>query len=131
MHYGKMLFIFNICIKGDKYIECPFCCYLKDYIGQYIRIGVVCNCDTNNHIYRDGYITRSSFVDNTISLYSSLIGGNVIFATSCDNIFEIYLFNNTPGAASNTINKIEIKDMEEQMRNLLKSVQEGTFLKEG
>lgn len=111
-------------------MECPFCCFLKDYMGQYVRIGVVCNCDTNDHIYWDGFIKKNSFVDNTISLYSSPIGGNVTFSTCCDNIFEIYLFNNTPGAASETKSKIEIKDMEEQMRTLLKSVQEGNFLKE-
>lgn len=109
-------------------MECPFCCFLRDYIGQYVRIGVVCNCDTNNHIYYDGFITRNSFIDNTISLYSAPIGGYVIFSTACENIFELYFF---PIAAADAKNKIEIKEMEEQMRNLVKSAEEGTLQKEG
>ena len=107
-------------------MDCPFCCLLKNYVGQYLRIGFVCNCDTNDHIYRDGYITRFSFCDNVIKLFDSPTNGEVIFTGCCDNIFEIYLFgNNTPGAAAST-EPSEITDiatMVEQRRSLLKSVQ--------
>lgn len=111
-------------------MECPFCCFLEDYIGQYVRIGVVCNCDTNDHIYWDGFIRRSSFIDDTIRLFSSPFGGEITFATCCENIFEIYLFDNTPALASESKNKIDIKVMEEQRRSLLQSVQEGKLQKE-
>lgn len=111
-------------------MECPFCCFLQGFIGQYVRIGVVCNCDTNDHIYWDGFIRRSSFVDDTIRLFSSPYGGNITFATCCDNIFEIYLFDNTSGVASESNKKIDIKSMEEQRRDLLKLALEGNLQKE-
>lgn len=104
-------------------MECPFCCFLRDFIGQYVRVGVVCNCDTNDHIYRDGYIRRSSFCDNAIKLFDSPVNGEVIFTACCDDIFELYIFNNTPGVAEDTNDITDIATMVEQRRSLLKSVQ--------
>jgi hypothetical protein len=104
------------------FMDCPFCCFLRDYIGQYLRIGVVCGCDTNDHIYRDGFIRRSSFFDNTIRLFDAPIGGNVIFTACCDNIFELYIFDNA-GAAAPGADVPDIATMVEQRRSLLKSVQ--------
>ncbi len=103
-------------------MDCPFCCFLRDYIGQYVRIGVVCNCDTNDHIYRDGYIRRSSFCDNVIKLFDSPVNGEVIFTTCCDNIFEIYIFSSGAPMATEITS---IDTMVEQRRNLLKSVQDN------
>ena len=113
-------------------MDCPFCYFLKKYIGQFLRIGVVCNCDTNDHIYMDGYITRCSFEDNVIKLFDSPINGEVIFTTCCDNIFEIYLFAANAPASAETAKPKEIIDtatMMEQRRSLLKSVQ-GTLQEE-
>ncbi|MGB4608379.1 MAG: hypothetical protein WBI62_07795 [Sedimentibacter sp.] len=109
-------------------MDCPFCHFLKNFIGQFLRIGVVCNCDSNDHIYRDGYITRCSFEDNVIKLFDSPINGEVIFTTCCDNIFEVYLFPpaNSPQVAAEVEkpkNIIDVATMVEQRRNLLKSVQ--------
>lgn len=104
-------------------MDCPFCCFLRNYVGQYVRVGVVCNCDTNDHIYRDGYIKRSSFFDNAIRLFDSPINGEVIFTASCDSIFEIYLFDNTPTVAEDSNNVIDIATMMEQRHSLLKTVQ--------
>lgn len=105
-------------------MECPFCCFLSDYIGQYVRIGVVCGCDTDDHIYRDGYIRRSSFYGNAIRLFDSPVNGEVIFTACCNDIFEIYIFSNTPGVDAVDSNNIpDITTMVEQRRNLLKSVQ--------
>lgn len=104
-------------------MDCPFCCFLRDYIGQYVRIGVVCNCDTNDHIYRDGYIKRRSFCDNVIKLFDSPVNGDVIFTTCCDNIFEIYIFGSGVPAVATDITSIDT--MVEQRRNLLKSVQDN------
>ena len=103
---------------------CPFCCFLKSYVGQFVRIGVVCNCDTNDHIYRDGYITGCSFHDNFIRLFDSPINGEVIFTACCDNIFEIYIFESaTMGADAKPNNITDIATMVEQRRSLLKSMQ--------
>lgn len=102
-------------------MNCPFCYFLRDYIGQFVRIGVVCNCDTNDHIYRDGYIRRSSFCDDTIRLFDSPVNGEVTFTTCCDNIFELYIFPNIGAADSKDIT--DIATMFEQRRSLLKSVQ--------
>jgi len=90
----------------------------------------VCNCDSNDHIYRDGYITRCSFEDNVIKLFDSPINGEVIFTTCCDNIFEVYLFPpaNSPQVAAEVEkpkNIIDVATMVEQRRNLLKSVQDN------
>jgi hypothetical protein len=104
-------------------MDCPFCYFLKDYIGQFVRIGVVCNCDTNDHIYRDGYIRRHSFCDKVIRLFDSPVNGDVIFTACCDNIFEIYLFDNAPSAALEPNNITDIATMVEQRHSLLKSVQ--------
>lgn len=110
-------------------MDCPFCCFLKNYVGQYLRIGLVCNCDTNDHIYRDGYITRHSFCDNFIRLFDSPANGQVIFTGYCDDIFEIYLFNYStldlaPLADSSDITSIAT--MVDQRRSLLKSLQGNT-----
>lgn len=111
-------------------MDCPFCCFLRDYIGQYVRIGVVCNCDTNDHIYRDGYIRRNSFSDNLIKLYDSPVNGDVIFTACCDNIFEIYIFDNVvPDATVDLKNIISIDSMVEQRLNLLQTVK-GNLQKE-
>lgn len=108
-------------------MDCPFCRFLQNYVGQYLRIGFVCNCDTNDHIYKDGYITRCSFCDNFIKLFDSPTNGQVIFTGCCDDIFEIYLFaNNTPGlaeAAADLGNITGIAEMVDQRRRVLKSVQ--------
>jgi hypothetical protein len=111
-------------------MECPFCCFLRDYVGQFVRIGVVCGCDTNDHIYRDGYIKRNSFYENTISLFDSPVNGDVVFTACCDDIFELYIFNNSPGAAD--IKEItDVATMMEQRHSLLKSVQgQGSLQKE-
>lgn len=106
-----------ICNKGVWIMECPFCCFLYDYIGEYVRVGVVCNCDTNDHIYRDGYIQRRSFNHNILRLYSSPSGGNVIFTTCCDNIFELYIFPNDAGA------RVDAATMAEQRLSLLKKLE--------
>ncbi len=95
---------------------CNFCHLLKDHIGEYVRVGVVCNCDTNNHIYRDGYIQRGSFCFGTIRLFDSAEGGNVIFTACCDDIFEVYLFP----VGGNTI---DIPTMVEQRLNFLERLQ--------
>ena len=100
----------------DKKRECNFCRFLRDHIGEYVRVGVVCNCDTNNHIYRDGYIQRGSFCFGTIRLFDSAEGGDVIFTACCDDIFEVYLF---PVQG----NAIDIATMEEQRLNFLEKVQ--------
>jgi hypothetical protein len=111
-------------------MDCPFCCFLKNCIGQFIRIGVVCNCDTNDHIYRDGYITKKSFYNNAIRLYDSPTSGEVIFTACCDSIFEIYIFDtNTPTADAKPSDITDIATMEKQRRNLLESVQ-GNLQKE-
>lgn len=115
-------------------MNCPFCRFLRNYIGQYLRIGAVCNCDTNDHIYRDGYITRCSFEDNVIKLFDSPINGEVIFTTCCDNIFEVYLFppeiaEATTAQAEKPKDIIDVATMTEQRLNLLKSVQ-GTLQEE-
>ncbi|WP_326907241.1 hypothetical protein [Sedimentibacter sp. MB31-C6] len=104
-------------------MECPFCCFLKDYIGQYVRIGVVCNCDTNDHIYIDGYINKRSFNDNTIRLFDSIRGGNVIFTGCCDDIFEIYIFDCGVAGATDTDKVINIETMVKQRQSLFNSVQ--------
>lgn len=107
-------------------MDCPFCWFLRDYIGQYVRIGVVCNCDTNDHIYVDGYIKRSSFCDNLIRLFSAPRGGDVIFTACCDNIFEVYLFGNTVASVDKDISKddiIDVKTMIEQRQSLLEKAQ--------
>lgn len=110
-------------------MECPFCCYLRDYVGQFVRVGVVCGCDTNDHIYRDGYIRRNSFCENTIRLFDSPVNGDVIFTACCDDIFELYIFNNTPAAAAADMNDItDAATMIEQRRSLLKSVQDQDSL---
>lgn len=85
----------------------------------------MCNCDSNDHIYRDGYITRCSFEDNVIKLFDSPINGEVIFTTCCDNIFEVYLFPpaNSPQVAAEVEkpkNIIDVATMVEQRRNLLR-----------
>lgn len=107
-------------------MECPFCCLLRNYIGQYIRVGIVVNCasdNTNyNHRYNDGYIQRRSFFDNTIRLFDAPRGGNVIFTACCDDIFELYFFD-TVGDASVTIKNIEAKTMVEQRLSLLNKIQ--------
>ena len=113
-------------------MDCPFCCFLRNYIGQFIRIGVVCNCDTNDHIYWDGFITRFSFCDNLIKLFDCPIDGRVIFTGCCDDIFEIYLFaNDTLGSAATPDpgKMISIAEMVNQRRMVLKSVQ-GNLQKE-
>ena len=104
-------------------MECPFCGLLKDFIGQYVRIGVVCNCDTNDHIYRDGFIKKTSFSNNTIKLYDSPIRGNVIFTACCDDIFEVYFFGIKPSEAFDKNKIIDVETMIEQRRSLLKSAQ--------
>ncbi len=87
----------------------------------------MCNCDSNDHIYRDGYITRCSFEDKIIKLFDSPINGEVIFTTCCDNIFEIYLFPLANGPEVAEVEKpkniIDAATMTEQRLNLLKSVQ--------
>lgn len=112
-------------------MECPFCSFLRDYVGQYVRVGVVCGCDTNDHIYRDGYIRRNSFCENTIRLFDSTFNGEVIFTACCDDIFELYIFNNIPGAAATDSSNItDVATMMEQRRSLLKSVQGQDNLQE-
>lgn len=106
-------------------MACPFCRLLyKEYLGEYIRVGVVCGCDTNDHIYRDGFIQKRSFYDNTIRLYDSPKGGDVIFTACCDEIFELYIF---PRESDKTT---DIPTMIEERYNLLKSVQKD-LKKEG
>lgn len=108
---------------------CPFCHYLeKRAIGEYVRIGVVCNCDTNDHIYRDGYITRRSICDNIIRLFDAPVHGDVIFTACCEDIFEIYLFDIVPAVAP-PVDNIDIATMVEQRRSLLRTVQ-GDLQKE-
>lgn len=107
-------------------MDCPFCCFLKNYVGQYLRIGFVCNCDTNDHIYKDGFITRYSFCGNIIRLFDSPVNGQVIFTGCCDNIFEIYLFNTNPpelGATADSDDITSIAKMVDQRLGLLKSLQ--------
>ena len=109
-------------------MDCPFCSFLKCHVGQYLRIGFVCNCDTNDHIYRDGYITRCSFFENFIKLFDSPVNGQVIFTGCCDNIFEIYLFNNNASdlaepAVADLKNITSIAEMVDQRRRVLKSLQ--------
>lgn len=78
-------------------MECPFCCYLQDYIGQFVNIGFVVNCCLDNatppvnHVYGAGFIRKSSFYGNSIRLYDSPSkNANVIFTGLCDNIFELH-----------------------------------------
>jgi len=107
-------------------MKCPFCCLLRNYIGQYIRVGIVVNCASDNtsfnHRYNDGYIQRNSFIDNTFSLYDAPRGGNVIFTACCDDIFELYFFD-TVSAANETVTNIDIPTMVEQRLKLLNAVQ--------
>lgn len=107
-------------------MKCPFCCLLKNYIGQYIRVGIVVNCASDNtsfnHRYNDGYIQRNSFSDNTFSLYDAPRGGNIIFTACCDDIFELYFFD-TVSAANETVKNIDITTMVDQRFNLLNAVQ--------
>ena len=111
-------------------MECPFCSYLeKNVLGQYVRIGVVCNCDTNDHIYRDGYITRRSFSGKVIKLFNAPVRGDVIFTACCDDIFEIYLFDIIPVVAA-TESRIDPATMTEQRRSFLRSLQ-GDWQEEG
>lgn len=109
-------------------MECPFCCLLRNYIGQYIRVGIVVNCASDNtsvnHRYNDGYIQRSSFFDNTIRLYDAPRGGNVIFTACCDDIFELYFFD-TVGAVNETVKNIDITTMVNQRFNLLNTIQDS------
>jgi len=107
-------------------MKCPFCCLLQNYIGQYIRVGIVVNCASDNtsfnHRYNDGYIQRNSFFDNTISLYDAPRRGNVIFTACCDDIFELYFFD-TVEPAVETIKNIDITTMTDQRLQLLNSIQ--------
>ena len=102
-------------------MECPFCCLLRCYIGQYIRVGIVVNCASDNtsfnHRYNDGYIQRGSFFDNTIRLYDSPRGGNVIFTACCEDIFELYFFD----TVGTTVKEIDTKTMIDQRIYLLNS----------
>jgi hypothetical protein len=110
-------------------MECPFCCFLRNYIGQYVRVGIVVNCASDNtsynHRYNDGYIQRSSFFDNAIRLYDAPRGGNVIFTACCDDIFELYLFD-TVGETTETIKNIDISTMNEQRLYLFNTIQSST-----
>lgn len=75
-------------------MDCPFCCLLKEHIGEYVGIGFICNCYLDdpryNHAYGFGYIRRSSFYGDSIRLYYQRRGGNVAFTANCEDIFEIY-----------------------------------------
>ncbi len=75
-------------------MKCPFCCLLQNYIGQYIRVGIVVNCASDN----------------------------VIFTACCDDIFELY-FLDTAGAAKETIKNIDITTIVDQRLYLLNAVQ--------
>ncbi|NLJ57421.1 MAG: hypothetical protein GX339_01080 [Tissierellia bacterium] len=99
-------------------MECPFCYFLEDFTGVYLRIGVVCNCDTNDHTYRDGYITRKSFLDNTIRLFDSPYRGNVIFTADCDSIFEVYLFPSAPNTIVSEENATETIEQDAMKKDI-------------
>lgn len=77
-------------------MECPFCCFLQNYIGQFVNIGFVVNCCLDNatppinHVYGAGFLRKSSFYDDSIRLYDAPRGGNVIFTGLCENIFELH-----------------------------------------
>lgn len=111
-------------------MECPFCCLLQNYIGQYIRVGIVVNCasdNTNfNHRYNDGYIQRRSFFEDTIRLYDEPMGGNVIFTACCEDIFELYFFDTVVDMAGSTAKGVDVPTMVEQRLALLSTVQGTT-----
>lgn len=96
-------------------MECPFCCFLKNYTGRFVGIGFVCNCclDTTqyNHVYGFGYIRRRSFYGNSIRLYDAPRDGNVIFTANCDDIFEVYF---PPNDANGPMSKEKLKAMVEE-----------------
>lgn len=107
-------------------MECPFCCFLCDFIGQYVRIGVVTNCASDvpvfNHIYYDGFIQRRSFCNNTLRLYDDPMFGNVTFTACCDDIFEVYIFPTVTAENTEATNKIDIPTMVEQRLELLNTI---------
>jgi hypothetical protein len=78
-------------------MTCPFCCFLQDYIGQFVNIGFVVNCCLDNatppinHVYGAGFLKKSSFYGDSIRLYDSPTkNANVIFTGRCDDIFELH-----------------------------------------
>ncbi|HHZ02049.1 MAG TPA: hypothetical protein GX396_03825 [Tissierellia bacterium] len=105
-------------------MECPFCCFLRNYIGEFVRIGIVCNCDTNDHIYRDGYITRKSFLDSTIRLFSSPYKGKPIFTANCDSIFEVYIFPVVANSVETSETDADIEDIDTDDMEIEKNMDE-------
>ncbi|KAF5049803.1 hypothetical protein SDC9_93486 [bioreactor metagenome] len=96
-------------------MECPFCCFLKNYTGRFVGIGFVCNCclDTTqyNHVYGFGYLRRRSFYGDSIRLYDAPRDGNVIFTANCDDIFEVYF---PPNDANGPMSMEELKTIVEE-----------------
>lgn len=106
-------------------MECPFCCFLEEQIGQFVNIGFVVNCCLDNasppinHVYGAGFVRKSSFYDDSIRLYDAPNGGNVIFTGLCDNIFELHF---PQYGTTNTLNTEELNAMAEERISLFKSL---------
>lgn len=106
-------------------MDCPFCCLLKDYIGQFVNIGFIVNCCLDNatppvnHVYGAGFVRKSSFYGDNIRLYSSPTGGNVIFTGRCDDIFELHF---PQFGVNNTLDLEELQTMAEQRIKLFESL---------
>lgn len=107
-------------------MECPFCCFLQNYTGQFVGIGFICNCclDTPqyNHAYGFGYLKKRSFYGDSIRLYDSLRDGNVIFTANCDDIFEVFF---PPQGANGAMSMEELKTMVEEKERITLS---GSFV---
>lgn len=98
-------------------MKCPFCCFLQNYIGQFVGIGFICNCSLDtpqyNHAYGFGYLRRRSFYGDSIRLYDAPSGGDVIFTANCEDIFEVFfptLDTNGPMSMAELRNKVEEKE---------------------
>jgi len=106
-------------------MECPFCCFLQEQIGQFVNIGFIVNCCLDNatppinHVYGAGYLRKNSFYDDSIRLYDSPSGGNVIFTGLCDNIFELHFPQFSPNT---TLNTEELQAMAKERVSLFKSL---------